>query len=265
MRGVTDDVEAVWANGGRQERRALLERLRRTDPAAGRELLASTFAEETWEDREAFIDLLTIDLSDDDEPFLEAALDDARKPVRLEAAGRLAALPRSRYAARMAERTAPLLRVENGQLVVELPGPPDAAMERDGVEPGGRRVDRLRVMLALTPLATWSHDLVALPVTDDLARAVHEGWAHAAKAQRDAEWARALWPVLHDRELLAVLPARRGRGARGGRRGPVHRRARAARILGTRALARRPRDGPGPHRARRVRRRRRLPARSRAG
>ena len=54
VRGAAEDVEAVWANGGRQERRALLERLRRTDPAAGRALLASTFAEETWEDREAF-------------------------------------------------------------------------------------------------------------------------------------------------------------------------------------------------------------------
>ena len=210
VRGAAGDVVAVWANGGRQERRALLERLRRTDPAAGRELLASTFAEETWEDREAFIDVLTIGLSDDDEPFLEAALDDARKPVRLEAAGRLAALPRSRYAARMAERTTRLLRVEDGQLVVELPGPPDAAMERDGFDPGGRRVERLSLMLATTPLATWSPDLVALPVSDDLAPAVHEGWAHAAKAQRDAEWARALWPVLHDHELLGVLPRAEG-------------------------------------------------------
>jgi hypothetical protein len=208
VRGGADDIEAVWAGGGREERRALLERLRRTDPAAGRELLASTFAEETWEDREAFLDLMAIGLSGDDEPFLEAALDDPRKRVRLEAAGRLAALPRSRYAARMAERTAPLLRVEDGQLVAELPGPPDAAMERDGVDASGRRADRLSSMLAATPLATWSPDLVALPVADDLGPAVHAGWARAAKAQRDAAWARTLWR--HDYELLDVLPRAEG-------------------------------------------------------
>ena len=39
VRGAGDDVEAVWADGERAERRALLERLRRTDPAAARELL----------------------------------------------------------------------------------------------------------------------------------------------------------------------------------------------------------------------------------
>jgi hypothetical protein len=204
VRGAADDVGAVWASGGRPERRALLERLRRSDPAVARELLARTFAEETWEDRAAFIDALAIGLSDADEPFLEAALDDSRAAVRDAAAAQLAALPSSRYAQRMAARTAPLLRVEDGALVVTLPGAPDKAARRDGIEARGRRSERLTALLAATPLDTWTLDLLALPVSDNLADAVHEGWAEAAKRQRDVEWARALWAV--DEELLAVLP-----------------------------------------------------------
>jgi hypothetical protein len=219
----------VWAHGERAERRALLERLRRTDPAAGRELLASTFAEETWDDRESFLTTLAHGLSDADEPFLEAALDDARKPVRAAAATLLARLPRSRFAARMAERAAPLLRVENGSLIATLPGDPDAAAKRDGVPAGGRRSERLRALIAATPLVTWTGEaarendpwplpalagtapsdpstLVSLGVADNLAPVVRSGWTQAAIAQRDPGWASALWGLRTEPALLAVLP-----------------------------------------------------------
>ena len=53
----------------------------------------------------------------------------------------------------MAARTAPLLRVEDDALVATLPDTPDAAAARDGVPAGGRRSERLRWMLAATPLA----------------------------------------------------------------------------------------------------------------
>jgi hypothetical protein len=207
VRGAGDDVDAIWAGGASEERRALLERLRRSDPAAGRDLLAATFADEAWEDRAAFVTALAHGLSDEDEPLLEAALDDRRKPVRDAAATLLVGLPRSRFAARMAARTAPLLRIEGGRrLAVELPGDPDDAAKRDGVASGGRRSDRLRALLAATPLATWDIEGVALPVADDLAGTVRGGWGDAAVAQRDAEWARALWAVHPDPALLVALP-----------------------------------------------------------
>ena len=44
VHGAGDDVEAVWADGERAERRRVAERLRRREPAAARELLAATFA-----------------------------------------------------------------------------------------------------------------------------------------------------------------------------------------------------------------------------
>ncbi|MDA0166992.1 DUF5691 domain-containing protein [Solirubrobacter ginsenosidimutans] len=215
VRGAGDDVDEVWAQGASEERRALLERLRRADPAVGRDLLAHTFAEETWEDRAAFVAALAHGLSDEDEPLLEAALDDRRKPVRDAAAFLLAGLPRSRFGARMAARAAPLLHVEGGRLrgrriVVELPSEPDAAAKRDGVPSGGRRSERLHALLAATPLNTWELELAELPVGDDLAGVVRGGWAAAAVAQRDAEWARALWAVHPDPALLVALPRDEG-------------------------------------------------------
>jgi Family of unknown function (DUF5691) len=211
VRGAGGDADAVWADGEQAERRALLERLRRSDAPAALALLERTFAEETWEDRAVFVGTLAHGLSDADEPFLEAALDDKRRIVRTAAATLLAGLPTSRLAARMAERTGRLLHVEerrlrSRRLVVELPGEPDAAARRDGVPSSGRRSERLSALLAATPLNVWTTDLVDLPVADDLQEVVHEGWADAAIAQRDAGWARALWAVHPDSRLLIVLP-----------------------------------------------------------
>jgi hypothetical protein len=48
--------------------------------------------------------------------------------------------------------------------------------------------------------------VLELPVADDLADAVHGAWATAAIEQRNAEWARALWPLTHTPRLLTLLP-----------------------------------------------------------
>jgi hypothetical protein len=218
--------EGAWADGSPVARRALLERLRRTDPPAARALLASTFADETWEDRAAFIAALAVGLSDEDEPLLETALDDRRKPVRDAAVALLARLPHSRFGARMAARTAPLLRVEDDALVVTLPGDPDAAALRDGVPTGGRRSERLRFLLAATPLHTTriqgsdpgiqdayrGQTPVCMPVRDDLGEVVRAGWVEAAIAQGDAVWARELWAVRPEPELLLALPREEAQG-----------------------------------------------------
>lgn len=200
--GAVEDAEAVWRDGSRAERRALFERLRASDPAQARELLSMTLKEEPWEDREAFVAALADGLSDADEPLLETVLDDSRRPVRAAAAELLARLPRSAYAQRVAERVAPLLTVQDGRIVVELPGPPDEAAKRDGFESGGRRAERLAEMLAIAPLGDPA--LATLPVADDLGPILHAGWAQAAIRQRDAEWARALWT--EHLEALKALP-----------------------------------------------------------
>ncbi|RKQ93786.1 hypothetical protein C8N24_3659 [Solirubrobacter pauli] len=208
---VDDDV---WKTGTPDQRQALLRRRRQEDPEAARALIASTWAEETWEDREAFLGELELGLSEADEPLLETALQDRRKPVRDVAAELLARLPRSAFAARAAAAARPLLRVEDGELVATLP-------EAEG---RGRRSERLTELIAAAPLDVWTSgtnaetaggdgaadgalaglglapaQLVALPVRDDLAAAVHAGWVEAAINQRHEAWGRALG-------LLELLP-----------------------------------------------------------
>jgi hypothetical protein len=199
-----DDPAQVWESGEPAARRLLLTRLRLTDPAAGRALLERTLPSETAEDRVAFVNALGAGLGDDDEPLLEHVLDDRRQEVRAAAAELLARLPRSRFAARMAQRAAELLTRAGEALVVTLPGEPDAAARRDGVPRRGRRSDALAHVLARTPLAAWPQEILALPVADDFAELVHGALATAALDQRNVEWARALWP--REPVLLSVLP-----------------------------------------------------------
>ncbi|GHE53600.1 hypothetical protein GCM10014715_03090 [Streptomyces spiralis] len=207
-----DDAERIrrlWEEGLFAERVALLAALRERRPAAGRELLAATWATERAEDRLMFLDSLRTGLGPDDEPFLEQALADRSRNVRATAAELLSALPGSALAARMADRAAACVAVDHMRgtptIAVEAPHECDANMERDGVVPKapagrGERSWWLGQLLEAAPLGTWSarlggrtpQDIVALPVADDWQGELHAAWCRAAVRQRDAQWARAL-------------------------------------------------------------------------
>lgn len=237
----SDDPQ-VWQTGTRAQRAAHLMRLRGDDPAVARRVLGETWAGEPAPDRAAFLATFSRELSADDEEFLEAALDDRGKDVRQLAADLLAALPRSGYAQRMAERARGRIRTEARRvrgrrqtwLVAAPPETHTHDMARDGIPfhpagsfapsgsgtPVGSRAGWLREIVARAPLGTWTElldlpamEIVCLPIADDHAKDVHIGWARAALRQRDATWARALLKagVVVDEpealaDLLGVLP-----------------------------------------------------------
>lgn len=207
------DPAEIWRTGTTVERLAALAGLRRSDPAAARALIAQTWAEENPDDRAAIVECLAVGISQDDEPFLEDALDDKRKPVRLAAGELLARLPESRYRARMLERAQALLsfrwhkallRERKLELTVRLPESVDKAMARDGVEARkrhgmGEKAAALAQILAGTSLAVLAQDaqadaakLVAEGRDTEFAEALLRGWSLAAVRQRDAAWAAAL-------------------------------------------------------------------------
>jgi len=196
----------LWADGTRVQRRRQLARLRRKDPAAGLALLEQGWKDEGWEDRAALLEALEPGLSDADEPFLESVLDDPRQEVRTQARLLLAMLPNSRASQRAAAWAKQLVRVEGAEIEVELPGPPDDQQRRDGFDARGRRSERLRDLLAWTPLSTWDGSLVDLPVADDLRPVLLDGWTGAALLQGDETWARALWLATQEPHMLSVLP-----------------------------------------------------------
>jgi len=221
----------LWEEGLFAERVALLTAVRREDPAAGLDMLASTWRTERAEDRLMFMDALRTGLSPADEPFLEEALADRSRNVRATAAELLSALPGSALAARMAARARSCVSLTAEGIAVEAPYECDAAMERDGVAPKppsgrGERSWWLGQLVDAAPLSTWTgrfggrspEEIVALPVLDDWQPDLHASWCRAAVRQRDAAWARALLgpppdgsgpvtPVGDPAKLLSILPA----------------------------------------------------------
>lgn len=211
-----DDATA-WGHADRTVRRRHLETRRADDPAAGRTLLAATWAGEDAEARAALLPGLAVGLGPDDEPFLESALDDRRRPVRATAAELLASLPGSALAGRAAARLDPLVRVAGDGIAVDLPAGCPPEWERDGIDPRpprgtGARSWWLTQLVAAAPLGWWERRIdrvpAALTATDAQVRApVRAGWERAAARHRDAAWAEALLPAATDpAPLLAVLP-----------------------------------------------------------
>lgn len=219
-----------WAQLPALERAATLAELRVNDPAAGRQLLLTTWASDSAKDRRAHLDTLRIGLGPDDEDLLEAALDDRATGVRELAGDLLDALPDSRRAQRMAARLRPLI-LEAGLLrktiEVDLPEEPDAAGVRDGLgkAPSGRSARGwwLERIVAAAPFAVWpgdaAHVVARLHDKDVLA-----GLRIAARTRGDVPWARALLEHTFDVVLLAVLP-------RADREEVVHDRLRVAKGL----------------------------------
>jgi hypothetical protein len=203
------DDPAVWETGSGGERLAYLTRLRGTDPGAARALLEGTWATEAAEERARFVAALASGLSQADDAFLEAALDDPRKEVRDAALDLARRLPGSALSRRMTERAQAAVRLERrsfgrDRLLVDPPQAAGPALRRDGVAATPTRGTGigawlLEEVLAGTPLSTWTEAFDrAPPEVVDLARGhdwetpLMHGWAKAAIVQSDSVWAEAL-------------------------------------------------------------------------
>ncbi|AWS45223.1 DUF5691 domain-containing protein [Streptosporangium sp. 'caverna'] len=207
----------VWEVGTSGDRRAHLAALRAVDPAEARKLLAVTWEKETPDDRAAFLEVLADGLSLDDEPFLEAVLDDRRREVRHQAADLLTRLPDSRLALRMAERVARYVTVVGGKIQVTPPVACDSTMERDGIRAKpprgtGEKSWWLQQAVARASLGVWPRllghpprELVQMKIVD-WGREVMAGWVRATVLQGDPEWARELFASDPLADLLAALP-----------------------------------------------------------
>jgi hypothetical protein len=203
------------------DRLDLLRALRRTDPAAARELVASTWATDGAVDRRAQLAELGTGLGPADEPLLERALDDRAAGVREQAADLLDGLPGSARAQRMAARIRPLVQRTGllGRAVTIAPPPePDAAAVRDapGAPPRAahdREAWWLRRWTAGAPLSLWTelvHPDPAVAVRRLEDGDVRIGLARAALLRRDTAWAAALVTQGWYPALLPVLaPAQR--------------------------------------------------------
>jgi hypothetical protein len=220
-------VQPRFATAAKVERPALLEAVRSADPARGLDMLRSTWKSDPAAERAILLAVLAVGLSDNDEPFLEAALDDRSAGVRQVAVELLGRLPASSRAARMAERLQALVQRDDPRgaalsalrgrgrttLTFAPPGVPDAAARRDGINdaaPAGMGVSawRLAQLVGATPLSFWTEHLGLTPAETVALATADGGPARGTRAQPGGRAAPA-GPLLLGLEAAVIAQAGR--------------------------------------------------------
>ena len=209
------DDDSAWETGNRDERLAVLSALRETNPARGRELLASTWNQEPPKDRVAFLRTFEVGLGPADEAFLEAALSDNRIEVRRLACDLLLGIPSSRASHALAEIAFSMIELKTrivGGNKFEISIPQDLAkMLRDkGIEfePAvaaaasktmGEKGTLLYQIASVLPPARWcehfgkdSATLVQAMVQSDWNQPLVAGLTVAVGVHPDVAWTETL-------------------------------------------------------------------------
>jgi hypothetical protein len=192
---LADDPEKFWAEGKAGERLLALDLVRETDPARARAMLESTWAGESAKDRQQFLEILELNLSDADEPFLNGVLkNDKSREARQTALSLLASLPQSALVKEATERAEQILRWKQGGILsraalnVDFPADFDALEKNDVLENVvlhinekklGRKAAKLAKLLSLAPPSSWQKAFT--PYISEI-----------LKAARKSEWANAL-------------------------------------------------------------------------
>ena len=193
------DADTVWQEGASADRLQVLAHWRATDPAKARDEVAAVWRQEKADFRVEMVEALANNLSEDDEPLLETALDDRSGTVRAVAQRLLARIPGSAYCARAIARADTLLNMGKKKLATTLPEEHEKSWERDGIvakprQGMGERSWWLMQTVAVTPPAHWVErfgmppaDLIAA-ATDEHGAEILEGWSRAAVLYDARDW-----------------------------------------------------------------------------
>ncbi|HEV2659746.1 MAG TPA: DUF5691 domain-containing protein, partial [Ktedonobacteraceae bacterium] len=223
-----DDAEALWQEGTSGVRRQVLQRVRASDAALGRQWLIDTWKQEKAETRALLLEALKVGLSSDDEPFLEQALDDRSESVRGIGALLLTSLPTSAFMQRILSRADAILTYNDGKFSIVLPLQYDESWQRDGIKAQTQqeyREEQLATqVLTRVPPAHWEERFAATPSelieattrTQDLEVDLIAVWSHATMLFGGPHWYEPLWAwlcrhsdtsTLHYEQLTAIYKA----------------------------------------------------------
>lgn len=210
------DVDRLLARSKAWQQR-IVRKVRYDDPARARNLVAGACERLDAASRADLLACLRHALGPDDEPLLEAALDDRSGKVRAVAIDLLQMLPDTNRSRRLAAWLAPLVSgprapdagdadAAAGGLVVDYPPAPEGDQLRDlpPRQKGNRTAVEqawLDTLVQGTPLSWWEATLALTPAEivahrrrPDTELAV--AWARAAIAQGDSRWAQVLAPIV---------------------------------------------------------------------
>ncbi|MBF2028086.1 MAG: hypothetical protein IGS48_15185 [Oscillatoriales cyanobacterium C42_A2020_001] len=208
-------TEQDWETGHSIARSLYLQNLRSHNPDHAREVLQTTWNQESASDRAKFLATLRTRLSMADEPFLEATLlGDRSKEVCRVAVDLLASLPNSRLCQQVTEHTCRYLSVERNKtplLQVQLPDRLDDTLVALGIEPKpspsmdsklGEKAWWLLQMIGATPLSVWidqgqitPKQILELTTSHEWQSVLLDGFALAAKRQNNPIWLEAIFEL----------------------------------------------------------------------
>lgn len=203
-----DDAETLWQEGTNGVRRQVLEQVRASDAALGRQWLMDTWKQEKAETRALLLEALEIGLSSDDEPLLEQALDDRSELVRGIGALLLAHLPTSAFMQRVLSRADAILTYKDGKFSIELPLQYDESWQRDGIKAQTQQQYReeqiATQVLTRVPPTHWEKRFAATPTklieattrTQNLKVDLIAVWSHATMLFGGPNWYEPLWAWL---------------------------------------------------------------------
>ncbi|HLY30783.1 MAG TPA: DUF5691 domain-containing protein [Ktedonobacterales bacterium] len=213
------DAEDIWQEGKLNQRVALLRQARQFAPERARDWVEGVWKQEKADTREKLIDCYEINLSPEDEAFLEAALDDRAQAVRATAIRLLMGISTSAFAARAIARADAVLDYANGKLVARPPKDFPAALARDGLPVNtrenqkgkGPRATWLTVALAQVNPTHWQERfglspdalIEAVGEKNEWEEAIRDGWTQAAQAHQATAWMLPLWRWRHAVEANA--------------------------------------------------------------
>jgi Family of unknown function (DUF5691) len=201
------NIWEIWATGSRSERSAALTQWRELQPMESRQALEDSWKQEKVGDRAAWLEILQIGLSLEDEEFLEVALVDRSEPVRHQAAHLLNQLP-SQYRQRLTKLATELLVIKDDdgyQIKINLPqadslewiaaGIFDKPNSKTGAKPAKVTIDRLSPVLIGADLDSWPQDIDRLVTSIQSLTAgniILSGLARAACYQQRLDWIEVL-------------------------------------------------------------------------
>ena len=204
----------LWETGNPEERLLLLDHLRTVDPTSARELVATTWSQESAKDRVEFLEKFAIGVNSNDESFLNDALQDRSVEVRRVARALLAGLPQSEFSRRLSGLATQVLSFKKAlmgraRIEVTLPDDPIAWLKANGIEIDnpprntaqtvGPKAWSLKEMISLIPITHWTQIWKKSP-TEVIRAADYSEWGAsliagfiiAAHRDRDSDFIEAL-------------------------------------------------------------------------
>ncbi len=195
-----------WQKTSPGDRISYLKFLRKTNPHHALELLQTQWSSLKSDEKFNLLKTLDINISGDDEAFLENLLAEKSRKVRLEAARLLASIGNSQLIERLFLSLLDILHISGDTVSFELPEQLPETTQRDGIMPvphkatgGGMKAAWLRQIVSKIPPRRWS-ELMDKEARQCLPFFLRNRWAdqlfpaltEAALLHGDSDWMSAI-------------------------------------------------------------------------